>query len=1317
MRRRHMVLGLVLVAAGLAGTAAAQDRALTRSSFSIDDAGMVRTFEVAVDEIAVRRPGGIHAIEKITPLADAESVRRFARTRARAAGDEEADLVLYEPGLPRTLYSRRILTRGVLVRLAEDANLADVEAEAGVTGRWAPGGGWLIFDATEAGGALVLADALRSVKGVVTAEPLLARQHQKRYTPNDMLFADQWHLVNTGQIGGTPGIDVNITNVWDTYRGAGIYIGICDDGLQTSHEDLSANVNTIIDWDWNGGDSSPDPDVAQDYHGTACAGVAAGRGNNAQGICGGAPQATLVGMRLIAGYVGDATEAEAMLHSNGVIWIKSNSWGPVDNGYTVWGPGPLTRAALSNGVQNGRGGKGTVYLWAGGNGLQYNDNVNYDGYANSIYTIAIAALDNTGGQSYYSEPGACLLVTSPSSGDNGGITTTDLMGGYGYNSGGGWDLADPDYTAYFGGTSSATPLVAGIMALILQANTNLGWRDAQEILIRCARQVSLSDSDWSTNSAGFHFNHKFGAGLIDARAAVSLAETWTNLGTWLWYENTHTNLSLAIPDNNTNGTTVSFVVSGTNMRVEQVAATIDITHGARGNLAITLTSPSGMRSRLSEKHNDSTANYANWTFTSVRHWGEELQGTWTVNVADRTAGATGTVRSVRLDFFGTDTAIPSNQPPVLGRIASQSVAESNLLAFAVSAWDTVDGDAVTLWATNVPEWATFPTVTNDIVVTNLFSGTPTNPETRTVYFFASDEDGVVTSAVNITVRQTGDSGCGFIISEYLEGTNATAKALEFFNGSGSAINLQSSNAVVQIYLNGSGTPGTPISLTGTVAAGATYVLAHSSAPTALTARATQVASLSAMGGDDAVVLRFGGVDGTVVDCVGQVGVDPGTGWGSGSYSTLNNTLRRKSTVIAADADAYDAFDPTLEWEGYGPDIFGGFGEHLMECAGAETPPILGAIGDTAGQVSNLLEFTVSAEPTGGDTVSLSASNMPQGATFTSSNEIGVFRFTPAASQMGDHGVSFYASDNDGVDSETVQISISAPQGGGSSNVLVYFDFDDGANFEPAPHSVAEHLEAGVFESRDGKSTNAIGNPGRSISDSGWTGTVQYFEFTVNVETGYTMAADGMTFDDLKSSTGPLGWRVRYSGDNYGADLSLSGTHSSFATNEPTLFMPAVTGQVTFRVFADNASMAGATWRLDNVKLRGAVYLTSEGNDGDGDGMSDDWENVQFGSLTNEAAGDWDEDGVNNLSEYIAGTEPTNNGSYLQFDDVLTPAGFQVRFATVTGRTYWVDYADDLLTANAWSNLATGLAGSNDVRAVSDTNASGGRVYRVGVQRD
>ena len=135
-------------------------------------------------------------------------------------------------------------------------------------------------------------------------------------------------------------------------------------------------------------------------------------------------------------------------------------------------------AALRDGVTNGRGGLGNIYTWAGGNGGQIGDNVNYDGYANSRYTIAVGAIDHNGVRASYSEPGAALLVVAPSAGQAVGITTTDLMGANGYNAAGTADpgmdpLANVNYTSTFGGTSSSTPVVSGVIALMLEANPNL----------------------------------------------------------------------------------------------------------------------------------------------------------------------------------------------------------------------------------------------------------------------------------------------------------------------------------------------------------------------------------------------------------------------------------------------------------------------------------------------------------------------------------------------------------------------------------------------------------------------------------------------------------------------------------------------------------------------------------------------------------------------------------------------------------------------------------------------------------------------------
>lgn len=718
---------------------------------AIRDAGYVRAFDVARDELHVVTTTGRREFRSIPPVATLDELRHRGRS-LRAAG-EEADWVLYEAGARRNEFTRRVLTREVLVTLAPGADAQAIAKAAGAVSvrelAFAPG--FFLFRAGEAGAALNLAEGLRRVPGVLTAEPQLARQQQKKLVPNDPLFTNQWHLLNTGQGGGTAGTDIRVTNVWDTYRGTNILIGIVDDGLQVTHTDLWENVNTAIDWDWNGNDADPSPDVSIDTHGTPCAGLAGARGNNGRGVSGVAPEATLVGLRLISTTASDAEEAGAMAHSNGVIFVKSNSWGPTDDGETLEAPGVLTTNALRQGALTGRAGKGTIYVWAGGNGLDVEDNANYDGYANSIYTIAIGAVDNVGTQAWFSEPGACLVGVAPSSGGTLDIVTTDLMGNDGDNYSGAPDeLADVNYTRFFGGTSAATPIAAGVVALILQANTNLGWRDVQEILMRSAAQIRPSDADWRTNSAGFHFNHKFGAGLVNAAAAVSLAQTWTNLAGRTSVSSSQGGLSLAIPDNDSNGVTRAFDLSGYNLRVEHVTLNATITHPYRGDLAITLISPNGMTSCVAEKHGDPGENYPDWKFSTVRHWGEPCTGTWTVRIADEGASDTGTVTALRLEVMGVPAP---NSPPALTAVGDHSVAVGNLLQFDVVASDPVDGDPVTLWATGVPPWAAFAAVTNAGGVTNTFSGTPAATGTYHVTFFAGDKDGTNSETVAVTVIQ------------------------------------------------------------------------------------------------------------------------------------------------------------------------------------------------------------------------------------------------------------------------------------------------------------------------------------------------------------------------------------------------------------------------------------------------------------------------------------------------------------------------------------------------------------------------------------
>ena len=282
-------------------------------------------------------------------------------------------------------------------------------------------------------------------------------------------------------------------------------------GLRERIRTSAPNFDALHSHDFNDNDADPSP-ASADVHGTSCAGVAAARWNNGLGGSGSAPEAGLAGLRLIAGPISDADEADAYAFAKQDIAIKSNSWGPYDGGFEMAGPGVLGRAALEDAVTTGRGGLGTIFLWAAGNGNGSGDDSNYDGWANSVQALSVSAVTDKGEQSYYSEPGSNILVCAPSNGGSQGVTTTDRAGSAGYNSGGGGDYTDANYTRTFGGTSSATPLTAGVVALILQANPAWGWRDVQEILLSSARKNDEFDPDWIRNGAGPNFNVKYGAG-------------------------------------------------------------------------------------------------------------------------------------------------------------------------------------------------------------------------------------------------------------------------------------------------------------------------------------------------------------------------------------------------------------------------------------------------------------------------------------------------------------------------------------------------------------------------------------------------------------------------------------------------------------------------------------------------------------------------------------------------------------------------------------------------------------------------------------
>ncbi len=484
--------------------------------------------------------------------------------------------------------------------------------------------------------------------------PLLKRQQQGRLIPNDTLFGQQWHLRNTGQYGGVSGNDLNVTPVWDNYQGNNVVVAVVDDGLQYDHPDLSQNYDSSNSTDiyGDGGDDDDDDDDGDndpapgpgDDHGTAVAGVLGARGNNGRGVSGVAPRVKLAGIRLTSGDTDDLMEAAALSFNRQSIAVYSNSWGPSDDGTDLDGPGPGTLDALRDGVTVGRGGRGNVFVWAAGNGLADNDNVNYDGYANSRYVIAATAVDHRGRQADYAEPGAPILVSAYAGGSTPGVTTTDRTGGAG------WDPAN--YFDDFGGTSAAAPMVSGVVALMLQANPTLTWRDVKHVLVNSARKNDAADAGWVRNGAGRWVNHKYGFGAVDAAAAVQAALAWDRVLPEQVATSGPINVGLQIPDDDTGGI-VSSVTIGQLMRVETVEVVFDATHPYRGDLRVVLVSPDGTESVLAEPHEDFHADYDRWTFTTNRHWDEVAKGTWRLRVTDEGGGDVGTLNSWKLNLYGT----------------------------------------------------------------------------------------------------------------------------------------------------------------------------------------------------------------------------------------------------------------------------------------------------------------------------------------------------------------------------------------------------------------------------------------------------------------------------------------------------------------------------------------------------------------------------------------------------------------------------------------------------------------------------------------
>lgn len=480
-------------------------------------------------------------------------------------------------------------------------------------------------------------------------------------TPTDPLYADQWHFPLLG----------DIETIWNEFNGSGVHVGVFDDGVEYTHPDLAANYDASMHFVFDGVTYDGIANDSDEVHGTSVAGLIAAVANNGTGGVGVAFGSTITSVNIFDSAANDTTAKERAQ----ILWaqnfdIMSNSWG--------WTPGYANFQNLAKPnsylsqydswyeevTANGRDGLGTVIVQAAGNDtLNATDAVNV-----SRFTLTIAATDENGDITDYSNWGPSILVAAPAS-----AVTTDRTGNAGYNGNNDADPLPRDYTSDFGGTSAATPTTSGVVALMLEANENLGWRDVANIL---AMSASLTGSDFGGEGEGFEvggwgsggtstwngggsaYHLSYGYGMVNAFAAVRMAEAWLVMqGEAQTSANEETATAqvrgtVGIEDR---GTTDIAVEVDDNIAVETIYVTVELTHSYASDLILSLVAPDGTAIPFFLQEGGGTLfdDGFKWTFAIEAARGYDSEGTWLVRFEDVERRDIGAVSSVQLDFFGS----------------------------------------------------------------------------------------------------------------------------------------------------------------------------------------------------------------------------------------------------------------------------------------------------------------------------------------------------------------------------------------------------------------------------------------------------------------------------------------------------------------------------------------------------------------------------------------------------------------------------------------------------------------------------------------
>lgn len=524
----------------------------------------------------------------------------------------------------------------------------------------------------------------------------------------DPLLWMAWHLENTGQKvfaknGAKSGVDLNLQKSWISgLSGKGIRVLISDDGIEDTHEDLKENYlygNLSKDYT----KSSPYlADVAvpintDDNHGTAVAGLVAAMAVNGVGARGVAPKALIASANFLSNAV---TQSEGIMidQASGDYDIFNMSWGSRQNNLSTSVVSFLSQ--LRSGALNGRNGKGSIYVKSSGNDFIVYcrgstsetcvGNANFDEDNSSPYIILTSALNSSGIAATYSSAGANIwvssfggefgsdypaMVTTDRTSCNSGFSVSNSSSTIGFEKGGSGN-SQCKYTATFNGTSAAAPVLSGAIALILEANPNLTWRDVKYILAKTATPVNyvttgsiahpseaipagaVWEQVWLVNAAGFKFHNWYGFGKINVDAAVDLARTYQShfgpLQDTGWAHSA-SGLNLTIPDFSATGVTSTISV-GINIKIEAVQLRVNVTHPDISNLAIELTSPSGTKSIIVNMNNSlrNLADYVSETMLSNAFYGETSAGEWTLRVIDGKSTNVGVLTGWSLNFLGSN---------------------------------------------------------------------------------------------------------------------------------------------------------------------------------------------------------------------------------------------------------------------------------------------------------------------------------------------------------------------------------------------------------------------------------------------------------------------------------------------------------------------------------------------------------------------------------------------------------------------------------------------------------------------------------------